>query len=96
MEHANAAGSHGKQLRRRACRSKRKHFGRDKFPQVCISKRRPKARRIGGGNELVITVPNSLAVMGARLHHRKAADKRTATAGFCSLPRSIAEPFRRS
>jgi hypothetical protein len=32
--------------------------------------------------------------LGARLHHRKAADKRTA--GFCSLPRSIAEPFRRS
>ena len=40
--------------------------------------------------------PNSVAVMGARSHHRKAADKRTATAGFCSLPRSIAEPFRRS
>jgi hypothetical protein len=38
--------------------------------------------------------PNSVAVMGARSHHRKAADKRTATAGFCSLPRSIAEPFR--
>jgi len=48
------------------------------------------------GNELVISEPNSLVVMGARLHHREAADKRTATAGFCSLPRSIAEPFRRS
>ena len=56
-----------------------------------------KDRKAGeGGNELVISEPNSLVVMGARLHHREAADKRTATAGFCSLPRSIAEPFRRS
>jgi len=67
-----------------------------KVPQVCISKSRPKARRIGGGNELVISAANLLVVMGARLHHGKTADKRTGTAGSCSLPRSIAEPFRRS
>jgi hypothetical protein len=95
MEHANATGSERKQLRRRACRSKR-NFGRKRSRRFVSQKAGRRQEGSGGGNELVISEPNSLAVMGVRLHHREAADKRTATAGFCSLPRSIAEPFRRS
>jgi hypothetical protein len=50
-------------------------FWKEKVPQVCISKQRPKAREIGGrggpggggGNQLVISEPNSVAVMGPRI-----------------------------
>jgi hypothetical protein len=88
LKNNNATGSH-----RNNCDGEPAEISKSILQGKGPEGKKDRGRR--GGNS-VTSEPNSVAVTGAQLHHRKAADKRTGTAGFCSLPRSIAEPFRRS